>query len=317
MKRDRLLTEGIWKALTSAAKRARRPAYVAVAYFGRNASKRLPLPPNSCLVVDASEHAVRCGQTCPAELKRLQQRGVVIYSAESLHAKVYVFDGIAFIGSANVSDRSAGTLTEAVVRTTSRRLISDARSFVRNLRRNELTPSAIDRLGQIYRPPRMQGNMPPARGRSESRSSPRGQSRLFIAQLIFDDPPSGSEETEEKGLRIARTLRKHGRSYVLQDFFWSGNAPYRRGDKVIQVLDSGGGYRLIETPGDVCYTRVWRKKDRRGTFVYLELPRVRRIRLERLARRLGYGAKKKLLRNGLVRNHDFRDALLSGWHPKG
>jgi hypothetical protein len=34
----------------------------------------------SRLVVDASENAVKSGQTHPADLKKLQNRGVVIYS---------------------------------------------------------------------------------------------------------------------------------------------------------------------------------------------------------------------------------------------
>jgi phosphatidylserine/phosphatidylglycerophosphate/cardiolipin synthase-like enzyme len=71
----------------------------------------------SRLVVDASENAVKSGQTHPADLKKLQNRGVVIYSYPSLHAKVYAFDGFAFVGSANASNRSSGILTEAVVKT--------------------------------------------------------------------------------------------------------------------------------------------------------------------------------------------------------
>jgi hypothetical protein len=74
------VSKGIWKALTASAKSARKPALVAVAYFGQGASKLLPLPAGSRLVVDASDNAVKSGQTQPSDLKRLQKRGVVIYS---------------------------------------------------------------------------------------------------------------------------------------------------------------------------------------------------------------------------------------------
>jgi hypothetical protein len=47
------------------------------------------------------------------------------------------------------------------------------------------------------------------------------------------------------------------------------------------------------------------------TFVYVEGPDVRRISLDKLARRLGRGAKKKLQRGGLVRNRVFADELLA------
>jgi hypothetical protein len=47
------VSNGVWKAITSAAKRTRKPALVAVAYFAQGAGKLLPLQPNSRLVVDA------------------------------------------------------------------------------------------------------------------------------------------------------------------------------------------------------------------------------------------------------------------------
>src|SRR4051794_33416057 len=114
--KNQLLTTGVWKSLTAAAKDARKPAYVAVAYFGQRTSKLLPLPPNSRLVVDASDGAVKSGQTCPADLMRLQKRGVAIYSYQNLHGKVFVFGDVAFVGSTNVSNRSARILVEAALR---------------------------------------------------------------------------------------------------------------------------------------------------------------------------------------------------------
>lgn len=81
-KTSRLVVADIWKSLTSSANKSRKTAFVAVAYFGKGASKLLPLRANSHLVVDASENAVRSGQTCPSELKRLQSKGVIIYSAK-------------------------------------------------------------------------------------------------------------------------------------------------------------------------------------------------------------------------------------------
>ena len=42
-------------------------------------------------VVDASEHAVKSGQTNPSELIAFLRSGVEVHSAENLHAKVYVF----------------------------------------------------------------------------------------------------------------------------------------------------------------------------------------------------------------------------------
>jgi hypothetical protein len=304
------VSDGVWKAITSAAKRSRKPARVAVAYFARGASKLLPLAPNSRLVVDASEGAVKSGQTCPADLKWLQKRGVVIYSYPDLHAKVYAFDGFAFIGSANVSSSSSSRLTEAVIRTTERHIVRSAKSFVQGLCLDELSPGRLDKLAGIYRPPRMPG------GGRRPADSPRRRShsalpRILLAQLTMKEIPYGFEEAEATGLSIAKSRQQNKRKYKVDSFWWTGVCPFREKDKVVRVTELIDGRRLIDRPSDVIYTRTKVKDGKRVTFVYIEGPDIRRISLDKLARRLGRGAKKKLQRSGLVRNHIFADELLA------
>jgi hypothetical protein len=306
------IRHGVWKSITASAKAARKPALVAVAYFGQGASKLMPLPGGSRLVVDASEGAVKSGQTHPADLIRLQKRGVVIYNYPSLHAKVYAFDGFAFIGSANASGRSAGTLTEAVVKTSDQAVVRSARAFVRDLCRDELSPGRLDRLQKMYRPPRIPGASKDTR-KASSRTAANRLPRLFLAQLKLKDLPEGSEAASEKGMKIAKARRKHGRSYVLADYFRIGKNIVRDGDKVIQVVEQADGRRLIDPPADVLHTRPWKGKGRPVTFIYLEHPDVRPTRLDKLARRLGYGTKKKLHRDGLVRDRGFAEKLLANW----
>jgi PLD-like domain len=310
--KTQFVTHHIWKSLTASAKAARKPSLVAVAYFGQGASKLLPLRAGSRLVVDASEGAVKSGQTHPADLKRLQKRGVVIYSYPSLHAKVYAFDGFAFIGSANASNRSSGILREAVVKTSDQEVVRSAKTFIRDLCRDELSPGRLDRLQKMYRPPRVPRG-PKAREKAHSQQPRQTMPRLFLAQLKLKDIPEGSEGASEQGMKIAKTRRKHGRSYVLDDYFSVGKNIIQEGDKVIQILERPDGSRLIDAPADVLYTRLWKGSRYPVTFIYLEHPDIRRIRLDKLARRLGYGAKKKLHRDGLVRDREFAEKLLANW----
>jgi len=114
-------------------------------------------------------------------------------------------------------------------------------------------------------------------------------------------------------MRIAKARRNHGRSYVLADYFRIGKNIVQKGDKVIQIVEQPDGRRLIDAPADVLYTRLWKGKRWPVTFIYLEHPDVRRTRLDKLARRLGYGAKKKLHRDGLVRDRGFAEKLLANW----
>lgn len=120
----------------------RRRALVAVPYLGRNASTQLPLAHGSKLVTCLSEAAVAAGALDPRELLKYLQAGVDVYHQPNLHAKVYVLGKTAFVGSANLSMRSAG-LVEACVRTTDTRIVEQARAFILGLCANPVTPTVV------------------------------------------------------------------------------------------------------------------------------------------------------------------------------
>jgi hypothetical protein len=308
----RIITKSIWKQLTAVVKKTHRPAHVAVAFFSQGAAKRLPLPKGSRLVVNANEHTVKTGLTCPAELKELVERGVRVYSIDNLHAKVFVLGRTVFIGSANVSQPSAKNLVEAVAATTEPETVGAARQFIRDLCLHELGPEELDRLQAMYRPPKIPGNAGKRKPRSNQGVGPALR-RVLLAQLVSMAPPEGSESTEEAGREIAKSRQKKPRRHVLEDFWWTGQCPYKRGDTVVQVWDRSEGHPLISPPGNVVHTRVWRGGGRRCTFIYVELPKRRRIALDQFAKRLGRGAKKKLQRGGRVSN-DFAKRLLAAWN---
>src|SRR5262245_61824327 len=122
----------IWSRITKAIRKSQQPCYVAVAYFGRRGPKLLPLPYKSMLAVDASEPTVKSGRTDPKALLKLINRGVRVFTAPNLHAKVVVAGRRAFVGSTNASALSADTLIEAVVSTTEPTAVAEARRFVRD-----------------------------------------------------------------------------------------------------------------------------------------------------------------------------------------
>jgi hypothetical protein len=306
-----LLTDRIWPTLTAAAKSSRiRPA-VAVAYFGQGAAKLLPLPNGSRLVVDASESAVKSGQTCPAELKKLLKRGVRIYTRNNLHAKIFVFGTKVFVGSANVSQNSAHALREAMVVTTDSKAVAAAKEFVHGLCIQELGPEMLSRLGKLYRPPRLPGALR-RRGSYQKRDGADDLPRLRLAQLHLDPPPVESESAREAGRKLAAKRMERPRRHELDEFWCGGNYSASPGDIVVQVLDEGGNQHMVSPPGTVLHTRKWRRGKRELTFVFVELPARRRIALDRLARRLGRGSKKRLYREGQA-SRAFAERLLQAW----
>jgi hypothetical protein len=150
-----LFSHGVWQRITDSAKSAQKPSFVACAYFSAAADILLPLCPESLLVVDASIATVQAGATCPSTLLNLKKKGVQIFSAQHLHAKVYAFDNTAFVGSCNASERSADLLIEAAVELTRASEIQQVRNFVRMICLTELSLVDLSSLQQHYKPPRI------------------------------------------------------------------------------------------------------------------------------------------------------------------
>ena len=306
------ITQDIWSHLTKAVRSSRQSCAVAVAYFGSGAGRLLPLPKGSRLVVDASERAVASGQTCPADLSKLVRGGVKAYSVPNLHAKVFVLGRAAYIGSPNVSTRSASQLIEAVVRTTEPGAVSAARKFVRDHCLHELTPAVLQRLGKLYRPPQVPGGK---QGKTSlTNTSPHPTlPRVLLAQLHLGDWSEHEYSLHDAGLATARKRREHPRSFQFEAFMVTGKCGYQRGDVVVQVTDHGGGKILVSPPGNVLHTRSGRDGKANKTCVYLERATDRRRRLKVLAPLLGRGGMKRLRRDGVVRNAAFARALLNIW----
>jgi hypothetical protein len=163
-----ILTPRVWPEITAAAHAATTPSFAAIAYFGAKGDELLPLLPGSSLVVDATTPTVAAGSTCPDALRRLQVKGVRVFSAKHLHAKMIAFDKIAFVGSANASAHSRDTLIEAVVKFKSKRSLSEVRNAITALCRTELTSADLDTLSKIYVPRRSPPKERPAQAKLQT-----------------------------------------------------------------------------------------------------------------------------------------------------
>jgi hypothetical protein len=309
-----LITENVWETLTAAARAARQPCDVAVAYFAKNASLLLPLPEGSRLVVDASEAAVTSGQTCPAELVKLLKRGVTIHSVPNLHAKVFVLGKAAYVGSANVSGSSASRLVEAVVRSTDVGFIRGVTKFVRSLCLHPLTPQVLEKLSGLYVPPRIPGGGRP-KGVSGSVAGAPELPTLRIARLRADSWSAWDEANIDETMGEAERRRERGSGYSLDYFKWTGRCAFEEGDVVIMITTEADGRELVSPPGSVV-DKVVRKRKKGGTevtYVYVERPDLRRRSLETMVSKVGVEAGAKLARSGQIRNAEFARKLMGAW----
>jgi hypothetical protein len=303
-----LLTGGVWSQLTAAAKKCKHRARVVVAYFSAGSTRRLPLQKGSRLVVNAGDRAIRSGQTCPADLLRLVNRGVEVYSIANLHAKVYVFGRTAFVGSANASSSSESNLIEAILRTTDTHAVNAARAFVESLCRNQLTPALLKKLGHKYRPPKGAPKTPKIRAPSRPPELPR----LYVANLHREAWPDDVQTEHDRGLVEARAKRKHPRSYELDSYRHTGVCGIKSGTKIMAITDEGKRRVLVDAPGNVLSVRRYESKRGTSTFIYYERPAKRRRRLKVLAKAVGRGALRRLRRGGPV-NRQWADGIMKAW----
>lgn len=104
----------------------------AIAYVSDNS--RIQFGKGDLLVVDASDERIASGDTSARVLAEARQNGARIYSLQGLHAKLMVFDDVAVIGSANISNNSYSKLFEAGVITDSSVVVKQTRETIERLR---------------------------------------------------------------------------------------------------------------------------------------------------------------------------------------
>ncbi len=105
----------------------------AVAFISND--KHIQFGSGDTVIVDASDERIALGATSAQVLAEAIKRGASIYSLANLHGKLMVFDDVAIVGSANISNASYQTLHEIGVVTDSQPLVRAAISIIRRLKR--------------------------------------------------------------------------------------------------------------------------------------------------------------------------------------
>ncbi|MEU1550635.1 hypothetical protein ABZ420_33545, partial [Nocardia sp. NPDC005745] len=191
------------------AARTRGPRSVAIAYLGATAPELLQLRSNDILVVNAGRDALRAHATSPDALQHFLDRGVLVYSSSSLHAKMLATATWAVIGSANASHHST-TVAEAVVISDDSAIVEQVHALVAQLAETEtikIDQVFIDQAHTQWR----QGNPVPLVGVVGIASSggflPTPVVRMFI-EHSHDYEASDAETALQKRVRptVSRTV---------------------------------------------------------------------------------------------------------------
>jgi hypothetical protein len=229
------LQSELWDKIGNLAKRAKRK-HIAVAYLGSGACDLIPLHKGDTLVLDMSLSTVKSGQTNPFEVGKYLRAGVSVFNCANLHAKVFVLDGSAVVGSSNVSHHSQDTLVEAGIVTRDQDVVKAARGFIKSIQVERITPEYLRLCKRLYNPPRFgNGHL---RKRTRQKVQPT-YSRLWIAGI--SDIKFSEEENRISDRETRKALKevKNTRRYEVNTIRWTGDSHFtrevRKGDLIIQL----------------------------------------------------------------------------------
>ncbi|MGC3998048.1 MAG: hypothetical protein QM767_11375 [Anaeromyxobacter sp.] len=266
-----------------------------MAYIGKGATRLLPLRAGSKLVVDASEAAVRSGQTDPRELLKFFRKGVDVFSQPRLHAKVFVFSKVAFVGSNNVSSHSANVLVEAAVALRTTAAVAQARRFVLDVAKSPMGEEFLKKLVKIYRPPRV-----PVAGRQRRR---RGVTReellaeakpLRLIHLVPADWGESEFRADEAGRKIAEKRKTRG--FKLDSFGWKRWAHDGLDEEIVMMVKRSPHHITLDPPGRVLAAKKVGRSNL--SIVQIELPPKYKRKMGVVRKRLPRATLKRLQRSG-------------------
>lgn len=232
---NELLSSGLWPRLKKLAKSAYQK-HAAIAYVTDDT--KVVFGKGDVLITDASDEAVKSGQTSAAVLRAAWKRKAEIVSIAGLHSKVYVFDKYAVIGSANLSKESERR-TEAALLTDQPAVVSAARLLIERLKRegDVVDEAFISRISGLPVTRRM--SVPIGKKR-ESIADPTPRSWLVGLKPV--------QEKEEEQVVVEEGLAE-AEKHVSQDSSVSwirfrGNSRFRReakeGDRVVRIWTEDG-----------------------------------------------------------------------------
>jgi len=304
-----LVTSNIWQLITKTVKAHPSKSMVAVAYFGQQAAAMLPLKKGSILLVDASEKAVKSGQTCPEELLKLYYKGVEVYSLANLHAKIYVTGRTLLIGSANVSGNSSKFLQEAIIKTNDKQAVEDAKAFIESHCHIDMGEEQLLRLQKLYRPPKFNGVK--SKNSKNNKSAGSKQPSFFVYNLAVGEWSDEENQQAEKGRKEAKNHRINMSRHMLDEFKWVGNFVAKKGDTVMQIThDNNQVY--VSPPGTLIHIRKWNNGKQITNFCYVEVSNKRRKNINYLKKHFKLKTFKLISRNGR-KNKEVATDLINLW----
>lgn len=243
---DEILTGNVWKQVAPYARSCQRRV-AAIAYVSTDTHIRFKK--GDILVCDASDTAIKSGETSASVLSKWYKAGVQIYTRPGLHSKVLVMGTKALVGSANLSQSSANQLREASLLTSRPVVVSQAKAFV-HLAKSEATKVDDQFLGHIRA---IKVTKRRVHGQPRRKNQKKFGSRLWIVRVYEIESDHYAKE-EKYVAQAADKLRELTGNETIEPAWirMTGNSRFRRyaqeGDTVIELWSTRKGKQITVTP---------------------------------------------------------------------
>jgi uncharacterized protein YdhG (YjbR/CyaY superfamily) len=233
---NQVITDNIWRRVKQLARKSGHTT-AAIAYVSTR--KYVSFGDGDVLVCDASDQAIRSGETSATVLAHFFKAGANIYSCRGLHAKTLVMGRIVLIGSCNLSESSAKVLRELAVVSSDASLRSQALAFVHGLTEQSapVDKTFIERITRI----------PVSRRRRINRRKRKTfhfGTRTWVVNTVPLDPERYADEeslVEQAEKAVKKKIRKSR-----ADISWirtTGKGRFRslaqEGDTIIDLSSTG------------------------------------------------------------------------------
>jgi hypothetical protein len=295
----------LWATLTRLSKACKVRQHVAVPYLGQGGSDLLKFRPGDVLICALNKGQSRNGSVYPAEIRKLQKKGVEVYLEDDLHAKVFLFGSKAVVCSANLSVHSRSGLDEAGLLTTDRGVVSKIRQWF-SLRKQEMASQQYVRdCNKVYQPPE-KPRAPKKRGQEN-----RSRMWLFWSDETDEYPPLGEGQVFRAGESVAKKRLRQPRHFEADSVRCSGRNRFTDEvcpeDAVIEVWKD----REVYEPCRVLTVRYLRSKQ--ATYIYFESPRQSRTmpwkRFKQLCRQQRLRVGRNIVWREMRETHKMRSIL--------
>lgn len=272
-----LADEILWKVLRRLSIGRRRRLLIAVPYVGADTKELVHLRRGDVMVVALTEANSRNGSVCPHEIERLLKKGVQVFLAPDLHAKVLLCGGKAVVGSANLSLASLKYRDEAAIVVTDRGIVQAVRDWFGQRMSEPVTPEWLSICAKAYKPPKFDEavNGKPAVTRKVRQRMGRGVWLVGLKPLA--EFPKSEVPTQERGEAEAEKRIKDKARFEVNSVRFVGCKRLveniRRGDSWIPVWRDGKEHYAQENGRVLGWQKVKNKAGKLVTYIYIESSR--------------------------------------------